>query len=201
MTRPMRPRSEAAQPHDPDEAATEDPRLVDAVRELLLACDLDLSHKDLTSTPTRVARLWATSFLSGYAMDPAAILGDPVLGEAQTEVVVIRDLPYHGMCPHHLLPYTGKATVAYLPRDKLVGFGRLGELVRCYTQRLTLQERACNDIVDALMTHLDARGAGCVMVGAHTCLRIPEDKHDATVVTSSFRGDMKGRPELQDRLM
>ncbi len=201
MTRAIRPRPEPVPLGDADEDTTADPRLVDAVRELLRACDLDLSHKDLTGTPMRVARLWATSFLSGYAMDPAVILGDPVLGEAPTELVVIRDLPYHGMCPHHLLPYTGKATVAYLPGDKLVGFGRLGDLVRCYTQRLTLQERACNDIVDALMEHLDARGAGCVMVGAHTCLRIPDDKHDATVVTSSFRGEMKGRPELQDRLM
>lgn len=172
-----------------------------AVEGLLRACELDPGHKDLGRTPARVARLWLDEFLSGHAMDPGAILGDPVEGEAPTELVVVRELPYHGMCPHHLLPYYGKATVAYLPADKLVGFGRLGELVRCHTQRLTLQERACNDVVDALMAHLGARGAGCVMVGDHTCLRIPGDKHDARVVTASFRGEMQRRPELQDRLM
>lgn len=172
-----------------------------AVRSLLAASGLDLQHKDLVGTPTRVAKLWTKEFLSGYAADPARILGDPVMGEGVTELVVIRDLPYHGMCPHHLLPYSGRATVAYLPAEKLVGFGRLGDLVQCFANRLTLQERACNEIVDAIMQHLGARGAGCVMAGEHMCLRIPDNKHAAKVVTSSFRGEMQGRPELQDRLM
>lgn len=171
-----------------------------AVEQLLRAGDQDLSHKDFGSTPQRVARLWREQFLSGDAMDPATILGDPVEGEAPTELVIIRDLPYHGMCPHHLLPYVGRATVAYLPGTQLVGFGRLGDLVNCFTRRLTLQERACNDIVEALMTHLDARGAGCVMVGEHMCLKIPETRHRAEVVTASFRGQLRQRTELQDKL-
>ncbi|MCX4244938.1 GTP cyclohydrolase I [Paraliomyxa miuraensis] len=174
--------------------------IADAVAEFLRACEQDMGHKDLATTPTRVARLWSEQFLSGYAMDPTKILGDPVEGEAATELVIIRDLPYHGMCPHHLLPYVGRATVAYLPGTQLVGFGRLGDLVNCFTRRLTLQERACNDIVDALMAHLDARGAGCVMVGEHMCLRIPDNRHRAQVVTASFRGDLQQRKELQDRL-
>ena len=136
-----------------------------AVRSLLTASGLDLQHKDLVGTPTRVAELWTKEFLSGYLANPAQILGDPVTGEAATELVVLRDLPYHGMCPHHLLPYAGTATVAYLPAEKLVGFGRLGDLVQCFANRLTLQERACNQVVDALMQHLGARGAGCVMAG------------------------------------
>ncbi len=173
----------------------------DAVRSLLAASGLDLSHKDLVGTPARVAKLWSREFLSGYAADPAAILGDPVTGEGNTDLVVIRDLPYHGMCPHHLLPYSGRATVAYLPGSKLVGFGRLGDLVRCFANRLTLQERVCNEVVDAIMVHLGARGAGCVMAGEHMCLRIPDNKHAAKVVTSSYRGELQARPELQDRLM
>lgn len=172
-----------------------------AVTHLLVASGLDPAHKDLGGTPDRVTKLWREHFLAGYDMDPAAILGDPVQGEGPTELVVVRDLPFAGMCPHHLLPYVGKATVAYLPAGNLVGFSRLGELVECFCRRLTLQERACNDIVDALMTHLGARGAGCVMVGEHTCLKIPGRRHDASVVTSSFRGQMQGRAELQDRLM
>ncbi len=173
----------------------------EAVRSLLAASGLDLSHKDLVGTPARVAKLWTREFLSGYSANPAEILGDPVTGEGHTELVVIRDLPFHGMCPHHLLPYAGRATVAYLPGEKLVGFGRLGDLVRCFANRLTLQERACNDVVDAIMLHLGARGAGCVMSGEHMCLRIPDNKHAAKVVTSSFRGELQARPELQDRLM
>ncbi len=175
--------------------------LADAVAELLRAAGADLAHKDVVDTPARVAKLWLDAFLVGESMDPAAILGQPVLGEAPTEIVVVRDLPYCGMCPHHLLPYIGRATVAYLPADKLVGFGRLGELVRCATGRLTLQERACNDVVDGIMDHLEARGAACIMVGEHACLRIPDHRHDAQVVTASFRGEFLERAELRDRLM
>ena len=96
-----------------------------------------------------------------------------MLGEGDTELVVVRDLPCHGMCPHHLLPWVGHATVAYLPAAKLVGFGRLNDLVHCFTRRLTLQERVCNDIADALMQHLSARGAACVITGQHNCLNVP----------------------------
>lgn len=182
----------------PDEKTAE---LTAAVEGLLHATGLDPEHKDFDGTPQRVARLWADSFLAGYHANPADILADSVLDEGQSELVVIRDLPFFGMCPHHLLPFVGKATVAYLPGDKLIGFGRVGDLVNCFTQRLTLQERACNQIVDALMQHLHTRGAGCVMVGDHSCLRIPGRRPEASVVTSSFRGEMRGRTELQDRMM
>ncbi|NVB39002.1 GTP cyclohydrolase I [Pseudenhygromyxa sp. WMMC2535] len=174
--------------------------LAAAVRELLRACDLDLDHGDLRGTPNRVARLWLEQVISGYGADPAAILGDPVLGEGDTELVVVRDIPCHGMCPHHLMPWVGEATVAYLPKGKLVGFGRLSELVHCFTRRLTLQERVCNDIADALMEHLDARGAACVITGQHNCLNVPGDKHGTRVVTASYRGELKTRPDLQAQL-
>jgi len=171
-----------------------------AVRELLAACDLNLEHKDLRRTPQRVAKVWQEHFLAGFAMDPEAILGDPVEGEAETALVVVRRIPYHGLCPHHLLPYIGEATVAYLPNTKLLGFGRLGDLVTCFTRRLTLQERACNDVVDALMEHLGARGAGCVMRARHTCLAIPDNKHPTEVTTSSMRGELLERQDLQAEL-
>lgn len=174
--------------------------IAEAVRQLLTACGLDLSHSDLVGTPDRVAKLWAEQVVSGYAADPRSILGDPVLGEGDTELVVVRDIPCHGMCPHHLMPWVGEATVAYLPDAKLVGFGRLSELVHCFTRRLTLQERVCNDIADALMDQLGARGAACVITGQHACLNVPGDKHGTRVVTASYRGELKTRPDLQARL-
>ncbi len=180
---------------------TRAPAIADAIRQLLSACGLALDHGDLVGTPDRVARLWVERVLSGYAEDPATILGDPVFGEGETELVVVRDIPCHGMCPHHLMPWVGQATVAYLPADKLVGFGRLSDLVHCFTRRLTLQERVCNDIADALMRHLDARGAACVITGAHNCLNVPDDKHGTRVVTASYRGELKVRPDLQAQLI
>lgn len=188
-------------------AAAQPPAAVDrtaaierAVAALLDACGLDREHKDLTGTPGRVARVWSEEFLSGFAMDPAQILGDPVEGEGESALVVVHGIPYHGLCPHHLLPYSGTATVAYLPSTRLAGFGRLADLVTCFTRRLTLQERACNDVADALMLHLGARGAGCVMRGRHTCLSIPDNRHAAEVVTSSVRGELAGRADLQAQL-
>ncbi len=169
--------------------------------QLLVACGLPLDHKDLVGTPARVARVWSEEFLSGFAMDPAQILGDPVEGEGASELVVVRGLPFHGLCPHHLLPYTGTAAVAYLPADRLAGFGRLGDLVTCFTRRLTLQERACNDVADALVEHLGARGAGCVMRARHTCLSVPDNKHGAEVVTCSLRGALRERADLQALLL
>ena len=169
--------------------------------QLLVACGLPLDHKDLVGTPARVARVWSEEFLSGFAMDPAQILGDPVEGEGASELVLVRGLPFHGLCPHHLLPYTGTASIAYLPVGRLAGFGRLGDLLTCFTRRLTLQERACNDIADALIEHLGARGAGCVMRARHTCLSVPDNKHGAEVVTSSLRGALRERADLQALLL
>lgn len=175
--------------------------LAHAVRELLLVAGLDPDREDLDRTPERVARMWTDLVLSGYRVDPAELLGDPIPAEGQTHLVVVRDVPCHGMCPHHLMPWVGSATVAYLPTDKIAGFGRLGDLVHCFTRRLTLQEQACHDVADALMTHLDARGAGCVITGQHNCLNVPGDKHRTRVVTASFRGELDERPDLQARLI
>ncbi len=171
-----------------------------SVAAFLTACGRELEHPDLRGTPTRVARLWREQFLDGYGLDPAQILGDLVHGEGDNELVVVRQIPCHGMCPHHLMPWVGHATLAYLPDVALVGFGRLADLVRCFTHRLTLHERACNEIADALMEGLGARGSACVITATHNCLNVPEDKHGTHVVASSYRGAFKTRTDLQAQL-
>ena len=174
-----------------------------AVDAFLRACGLDPSTSpDLRDTAERVARLWRNEFLAGYQMSPQAILADPVEGEADPDVIVVGGLRFHAMCPHHLLPYRGIAHVAYIPDGKLVGFGRLAELVDCFTKRLTLQERATHQIAEALCANLGARGAGCVIEAEQLCLALPGEKHDASgVVTSAFVGDMRERPDLKARLL
>ena len=174
-----------------------------AVEALLRAAGRDVNqNSDLAETPDRVANLWQREFLAGYDMDPAQILGQPVLGEADPDVVVVGGLRFHSMCPHHLLPYRGVAHVAYLPAGKLVGFGRLADLVECFTKRLTLQERATHQIAEALWHGLGARGAGCVIEAEQLCLAMPGERHDQSgVVTSSFVGEMRERPDLKARLL
>jgi GTP cyclohydrolase I len=177
--------------------------LSQAIEALLRASGLDPTRDpDLLQTAERVCQLWQTEFLAGYHLDPATILGEPVLGEADPDVVVVRGLRFHSMCPHHLLPYRGVVHLAYLPQGKLVGFGRLADLVECFTKRLTLQERATHQIAEALCTGLDARGAGCVMEAEQLCLALPGERHDVSeVVTSSFVGEMRDRPDLKARLL
>jgi GTP cyclohydrolase IA len=174
-----------------------------ALAALLKAAGLPPSgHPDLEQTPLRVAKLWAEEFLAGYAMDAAKILGDPVVGEAAPDLVVVAGLEFHAMCPHHLLPFRGLAHLAYLPAGKLAGFGRLADLVACFTRRLTLQERATHQIAEALWQGLGARGAGCVLEAEQLCLALPGEGHpDSFVVTSAFVGEMADRPELKARLL
>ena len=173
-----------------------------AIQRFLQAAGLDTTDPDLASTPARVARLWREEFLSGYDMDPAEILANPVIGEADPSAIVLTDLSFHSMCPHHLLPYQGRAHVAYIPEGRLLGFGQIARLVACFTQRLTLQERATHEIAEALRTLLPARGAGCVLHARQLCLGIPGDRHQENgVVTSAFVGELQRRPELQQRLL
>jgi GTP cyclohydrolase I len=174
-----------------------------AITDLLKASGLDPARDpDLKQTAERVAQIWQSEFLAGYHMDPAEILGEPVVGEADPDVVVVGGLRFHAMCPHHLVPYRGVAHVAYLPQGKLVGFGRLADLVDCFTKRLTLQERATHQIAEALCNGLHARGAGCVIEAEQLCLALPGEKHDQSgVVTSAFVGEMRERPDLKARLL
>ena len=174
-----------------------------AVAALLQAAGLDpAGDADLRQTPDRVAKLWREEFLAGYAMDPAKILGEPVVGEIDPDVVIVAGLRFHSMCPHHLVPFRGVAHLAYIPAGKLAGFGRLADLVECFTKRLTLQERATHQIAQALWQGLGARGAGCVMEAQQLCLALPGERHDKSgVLTSAFVGEMRERPDLKARLL
>jgi len=189
-------------PADPDPGAADERAMAAGVQDLLRGCGLDLDHKDLAGTPQRVARTWRAEFLAGYSMDPASILADVVAGEADPDAVLLTGLGFHAMCPHHLFPYRGHAHVLYVPDRKLVGFGRISELVDCFTKRLTLQERATHQIAQALMDHLGARGAGCVLEAEQMCLVVPNEKHGGSrVVTSALLGEVRERPDLRARLM
>jgi GTP cyclohydrolase I len=177
--------------------------MASAFAALLRAAGRDPARDaDLVQTPERAAKLWAEEFLAGYAMDADRILGEPVLGETDPDLVVVSGLRFHSLCPHHLVPSRGVAHLAYLPAGKLAGFGRLADLVECFTKRLTLQERATHQIAEALWRGLEARGAGCVLEAEQLCLALPGERHDdSRVVTSAFVGEMAARPELKARLL
>jgi GTP cyclohydrolase I len=175
--------------HMPD-AKVDIPRIERAVREILLAVGEDPDREGLLKTPNRVARAYG-ELMAGLRADPKAHL-KTVFHEQYDEVVLLRDIEFHSLCEHHLLPFTGKAHVAYLPDGKVVGLSKLARLVEGFARRPQVQERLTTQIADALMEELAPIGAACVIEATHTCMTIRGAKKPGSVmVTSALRGIFK----------
>jgi GTP cyclohydrolase IA len=161
-----------------------------AVREILLAVGEDPDRQGLKDTPDRVARMYAELF-SGINEDAHRHL-KVHFDEQYDEMVVLRDIPFHSVCEHHLLPFMGKAHVAYLPDGKVVGISKLARTVDTFAHRPQVQERLTCQIADALMDQLGARGVGVILEATHTCMTIRGvKKPGAEMVTSVMRGLFK----------
>jgi GTP cyclohydrolase I len=160
------------------------------VREILLAVGEDPEREGLANTPSRVARAYG-ELMAGLAVDPRRHL-KTVFHERYDEIVLLRDISFHSLCEHHLLPFTGTAHVAYLPAGKVVGLSKLARLVEDYARRPQVQERLTTQIADALMDELNPVGAACVIEASHTCMTIRGVKRPgAIMVTSALRGIFK----------
>jgi len=131
--------------------------------------------EDLRETPRRVAEAWAEDLLDGYARDPAEILAEK-LPSAGRDLVAVTGIDYHSVCPHHLLPSRGVAHVAYVPGGKVVGFGQLVKLVDALAHRLVLEEDLAREVADALVQHLGARGAACLLEAEQLCMTVRGEK-------------------------
>jgi GTP cyclohydrolase IA len=178
---------------DSPAAAIDQPRIARAVREILLAIGEDPDREGLKNTPSRVARSYV-ELMAGLTEDPRRHL-KTVFRERYDEVVLLRDIEFHSLCEHHLLPFTGRAHVAYLPDGKVVGLSKLARLVEGYARRPQVQERLTTQIADALMEELAPIGAACVVEAVHTCMTIRgAKKHGSTMVTSALRGIFKENP-------
>jgi GTP cyclohydrolase I len=144
----------------------------------------------LLETPARVARSYA-EMMAGLKQDPREHLR-VVFKERYDEVVLLRDIEFHSLCEHHLLPFTGRAHVAYLPDGKVVGLSKLARLVEGYARRPQLQERLTTQVADALMDELNPLGAACVIEAVHTCMTLRGVRKPGSVmVTSALRGIFK----------
>jgi GTP cyclohydrolase I len=141
-----------------------------AIEAFLRALGRDPAREpELAGTGARVAQAWADELLSGYGVDVDRLLADNVLA-GHSELVVVRDVPVHTLCPHHLLVSWGTATVAYAPATRLVGVGTLAALVAAFARRLALQEQIGENVVAALRKHLSPRWAACRLVLTHGCM-------------------------------
>lgn len=172
-----------------------------AVLDLLGACGIAPDAAHMGKTAQRVRDLWQKRLLGGYDMDPAAALGDG-FPDHRRDMVVVRGIAVHGVCPHHLVPFRGVAHVAYLPGGRLHGFGRIARLVDAIGHRFTYQEWMTRDIAEALMTHGMARGAACVVEAEQLCLLLGEDRRgDERVVTQAFTGEFETSHQLRNEFL
>jgi GTP cyclohydrolase I len=176
------------------------PRIEKAVREILIAIGENPDREGLARTPNRVARSYV-ELMAGLRIDPRDHL-KTVFHERYQEVVLLRDIEFNSLCEHHLLPFTGKAHVAYLPDGKVVGLSKLARLVEGYARRPQVQERLTTQIADALMEELNPIGAAVVIEAVHTCMTIRGvKKHGSTMVTSELRGIFKENPASRAEIL
>jgi len=165
-------------------------RIREAVREILLAVGEDPEREGLKKTPDRVARMYA-ELLGGTFENPAIHIRS-VFTEKYDEIVLLRDIPFFSICEHHLLPFIGKAHVAYLPTGKVLGVSKLARIVDTFAHRLQAQERLTGQIADFLMQSLRPMGVAVVMQASHGCMTIRGiRKPGSMMVTSALRGSFK----------
>jgi GTP cyclohydrolase IA len=173
----------------------------DQVRKILKAIGEDPDREGLKKTPHRVAQ--ALSYLTrGYAMDPGKVINDALYTEDYEEMIVQKDIDFYSLCEHHLLPFFGKAHVAYIPHHKIVGISKLARLVDVYARRLQVQERLTNQIATTIMDKLDALGVAVVLEAEHLCMRMRGvEKQNSFVITSSLLGAFRTRQETRAEFM
>ncbi len=172
-----------------------------AVNDLLAACGIAPDVVHMGKTAQRVRELWQKRLLGGYDLDPATALGDG-FDDHRSDMIIVRGIAVHGVCPHHLVPFRGLAHVAYLPGGRLHGFGRIARLVDAIGHRFTYQEWMTRDIAEALMNHGKARGAACVIEAEQLCLLLGEDRRgDERVITQSFAGEFETSDQLRSEFL
>ncbi|MDR0978191.1 MAG: GTP cyclohydrolase I FolE [Endomicrobium sp.] len=176
-----------------------------AVELLLESFGEDTNREGLVRTPERVAEFYKEA-LSGNEIDPLDMVPAHYAAEEHEEIILVKDIPFYSLCEHHLLPFFGKACVAYLPhKDKIVGISKLVRLVEVFSKRLQLQERLTKQIADTVMKSIDPHGVMVVVEAEHLCMTMRGVKKPGTkMLTSAMRGiflkDMRTRSEAMSLL-
>jgi GTP cyclohydrolase I len=162
-------------------------RLERAVREILLAVGEDPDREGLQETPARVARMY-TEMFAGLNADPREFLVKKFT-QKHDEMVLVKDIGFESMCEHHLLPFVGRAHVAYLPNGRIIGLSKIARVLEVLSHRPQVQERMTEELADLLMDELGARGVGVVMEATHSCMTIRGVRKPSSLcITSAMRG-------------
>jgi GTP cyclohydrolase I len=174
-------------------------RIQAAVREILLAVGEDPDREGLRDTPARVARMYAELF-GGLHKDPHDVLAR-TFPQKYDEMVLVKDIDFASVCEHHLLPFMGKAHIAYLPNGHIVGLSKLARAVEVLSRRPQVQESMTEELADLIMAQLDARGVAVVLEATHTCMTIRGIRKPGSITTTSamrgvFRDNASTRTEF-----
>jgi GTP cyclohydrolase I len=176
------------------------PRIEAAVREILIAIGEDPDRDGLRDTPSRVARMYAELF-AGLRQTPDEHF-KALFDEDHHELVVLRDIPFNSMCEHHLMPFEGKAHVAYIPGGKVLGLSKLARIVDVFAKRPQVQERLTSQVADVLAERLKVRGCAVVMEAVHTCMTCRGVKKPGSIMlTSALRGIMHTNQATRSEVM
>lgn len=158
-------------------------------RDIMAALGEDVTREGLEKTPARVAK--AMQFLThGYQMDPVAILQSAKFKEQYNEMVIVKDIEMYSMCEHHLLPFFGRAHIAYIPNGYIVGLSKLGRIVDAFSRRMQVQERLTHQILDCIQDTLNPLGVAVVIEAKHLCMMMRGvQKQNSVATTSAFTGE------------
>lgn len=186
--------------NDNEKSEMDDATIEQAVTNILLAVGEDPHREGLLLTPRRVARMYH-ELLGGYTMDPAAIVNGALFDVQYDEMVIVRDIEFYSICEHHMLPFIGRAHVAYIPNGKVLGLSKIPRIVDMYARRLQVQERMTRQIADFLRDLLKPQGVAVVIEAMHLCSMMRGvRKHDARMTTSAmhgaFRANLASRQEF-----
>jgi GTP cyclohydrolase I len=179
-----------------------DPELAleENVYRILLHVGEDPERDGLIKTPHRVAKMYA-ELLEGYTQDVTDVINGAMfeVEYGENEMIVVSDIEYSSMCEHHMLPFVGRAHVAYIPGEKVVGLSKIPRIVDMFARRLQVQERLTNEVADALEDTIDPQGVIVVLEGQHSCASLRGvKKHGVNMKTTAQRGAFRNDPALRD---
>ena len=180
----------------------DEPAIQQAVQNILRAIGEDPDRQGLRRTPERVARMYS-ELLDGYRQDPLTLVNDALFDDDYDEMVVVRDIEFYSLCEHHLLPFLGRAHVAYLPRGRVLGLSKIPRIVDMFARRLQVQERMTGQIADTLEMLLGPQGVGVIIEARHLCMemrgaRSIESPTKTSAMRGVFRTDARTRKEFLD---
>ncbi len=176
-------------------------RLEEIVQEMLVHLGEDPAREGLVKTPKRVA-LSLKYLTQGYRQDLQKILNNAIFQEPYDEMVVVKDIEIFSLCEHHMLPFYGKAHVAYIPNGKIIGLSKIPRVVELFAKRLQVQERLTSQIADCLMSALNPRGVGVVIEAIHLCMAMRGvEKRTSQTITSAMLGSFRNSERVRSEFL